>query len=312
MIDRHSSYKPADTMRDLLRDNNLLLFALSRFGIEFGFGDATVREACEANGVATDTFLSVANLLSCREHEQYHADLDSLMQYLKTTHRYYLEISLPRLRHRIIEVISSNGADDVGLMLVKFFDDYASELKEHLEEENEKLFPYVEGLLDGKLVSDFSINAFTGDHSPVTDKLQELKGLFIYHYSNPDNLMLSAVLYEIVTLEKDLLNHFEIENHLFLPMVVKLEGEVKNTLGRVDGKEEAEHPLSALGEREKEIIRFIALGYSNKEIADKLCISVHTVATHRKNIISKLHIHSAAGLTIFAILHGLIDMSEVK
>lgn len=49
----------------------------------------------------------------------------------------------------------------------------------------------------------------------------------------------------------------------------------------------------------------------NKGIADELCISVHTVATHRRNISAKLEIHTAAGLTIFAIIHHLVDVNEV-
>ena len=51
---------------------------------------------------------------------------------------------------------------------------------------------------------------------------------------------------------------------------------------------------------------------SNKEIADHLCISVNTVITQRRNIARKLQIHSPAGLTIYAIVNGLIDISSVK
>lgn len=60
------------------------------------------------------------------------------------------------------------------------------------------------------------------------------------------------------------------------------------------------------------IIRNIAQGKANKEIADELCISVYSVATHRRNICSKLGIHSPAGLTIFAIINHLVDINEVK
>ena len=53
-------------------------------------------------------------------------------------------------------------------------------------------------------------------------------------------------------------------------------------------------------------------GLQNKEIADQLCISVNTVITHRRNIARKLQIHSPAGLTIYAIVNGLVDISSVK
>ena len=58
-------------------------------------------------------------------------------------------------------------------------------------------------------------------------------------------------------------------------------------------------------------MRGVALGKSNKEIAEMLFISVHTVTTHRKNISAKLGIHSPAGLTIYAILHNIVDINEV-
>ena len=68
----------------------------------------------------------------------------------------------------------------------------------------------------------------------------------------------------------------------------------------------------ALGEREKEVIVSLVQGMTNKEIADHLCISINTVITHRRNIARKLQIHSVAGLTIYAIVNNLVDISSVK
>lgn len=68
----------------------------------------------------------------------------------------------------------------------------------------------------------------------------------------------------------------------------------------------------SISAREENIVREIALGFSNKEIADKLFISQHTVITHRKNITRKLGIKSVSGLTIYAILNKLISLDEVK
>lgn len=67
-----------------------------------------------------------------------------------------------------------------------------------------------------------------------------------------------------------------------------------------------------LSQREKEIISNVVKGLTNNEIADKLFISVHTVMTHRRNIARKLQIHSATGLTIYAIVNKLVDLSEIK
>lgn len=62
-----------------------------------------------------------------------------------------------------------------------------------------------------------------------------------------------------------------------------------------------------LSERELEVLKQVALGFSNKEIAKILYISVNTVITHRKNITEKLGIKTIAGLTVYAIMNGLIS-----
>lgn len=64
--------------------------------------------------------------------------------------------------------------------------------------------------------------------------------------------------------------------------------------------------------REKEIVVCVVKGMTNKQIADQLFLSTHTVMTHRKNIASKLQIHSPAGLTIYAIVNKLVDIDEIK
>lgn len=68
----------------------------------------------------------------------------------------------------------------------------------------------------------------------------------------------------------------------------------------------------ALSLREKEIVICVVKGMTNKEIAEKLFLSIHTVITHRRNISKKLQIHSAAGLTIYAIVNKLVELDDVK
>lgn len=67
-----------------------------------------------------------------------------------------------------------------------------------------------------------------------------------------------------------------------------------------------------LSDREKEILISVVKGMSNKEIADHHSISIHTAITHRRNITRKLKVHSISGLTIYAIINKLVDISEIK
>ena len=83
---------------------------------------------------------------------------------------------------------------------------------------------------------------------------------------------------------------------------------LENSLNQKNNESER----SELTPREKEILKGIVIGLSNKEIAAKINVSVNTVMTHRRNIASKLQIHSPAGLTIYAIASKLVDIEEVR
>lgn len=67
-----------------------------------------------------------------------------------------------------------------------------------------------------------------------------------------------------------------------------------------------------LTEREREILVSVAQGLTNKEIADKHSISIHTVISHRKNITRKTGIKSVAGLTVYALLNNMIDQNDME
>ena len=77
-------------------------------------------------------------------------------------------------------------------------------------------------------------------------------------------------------------------------------------------EEEADSGQDLLSQREKEIITCVVKGMTNKAIADKLFLSVHTIITHRRNIARKLQIHSPAGLTIYAIVNKLVALEDIK
>ena len=69
--------------------------------------------------------------------------------------------------------------------------------------------------------------------------------------------------------------------------------------------------MKILSDREIEVLALIVQGLINKEIADRLNIGITTVITHRKNIMDKLGMKSVSALTIYAVMHGYVDISKI-
>ena len=313
-------YEADDKMISLIRDNYDLLQSLGSFGINLGFGDKTVRETCEDNNVDTHTFLAVVNY-TINGYGEFDADtqlsVPTLLQYLEACHAYFLEFQLPYIRRELAESLNEN--DSLGRLILKFYDEYAHEIKRHMQYEQKTLFPYVKSLIDGQPANDYNVETFSKHHGATDKKLRELK-LLIIKYLPQDGLhnnQLTATLHDIYENEVWLRQHAEVEDHIFVPAIRRLEQITKkndvsrNISGMVFGSAQAQNP-DALSDREKDVIISLVQGMSNKEIADHLCISTNTVITHRRNIARKLQIHSPAGLTIYAIVNGLVDISTVK
>lgn len=319
---KRKKYKETDKMRHLIADNSQLLMTLSRFGIPLGFGDSTVEEVCSSHAINVPTFLAVANFMSGYEMDGTNVDAGSLMTYLVNAHDYFLDFQLPMIRRKLIESVDISDPEGLGFLILRFFDEYTLEVRRHMDMENRKVFPYVRTLIEGKDFDNmsFKIKDFSQHHESIAPKMKELKDLIIRYYSGRGTDMLNSALFDIITCENDLRMHCEVEDSLFVDVVSRLEAlRVTSSIQNIC-KDEAEEnetdstdveKIASLSEREKEIIVNIAKGLSNKEIADKLCLSVHTVTTHRRNISSKLDIHSPAGLTIFAIVNGLIPLGEI-
>ncbi|WP_301190929.1 response regulator transcription factor [Plebeiibacterium sediminum] len=91
-------------------------------------------------------------------------------------------------------------------------------------------------------------------------------------------------------------------------LINKLRSQVKSVQQTYIQQENSEE----LSEREREVLQKIALGKTNKEVANELFISTHTVISHRKNITRKLGIKTVSGLTVYAILNQIISMEDIS
>jgi regulator of cell morphogenesis and NO signaling len=195
-----------------------------------------------------------------------------------------------------------------------------------------------------RALSKYSMHVYEEEHTDVDEKLFDLKNILIkYVRGDSMNAMYEQVIFELFRLEKDIQDHTRIENNILLPLVEEMEDALfypaehsrrtagKNALAVMEAKSSSEsemhntdtvkevyqipqgtQKLEGLTSRELEVLQLVACGYINKQIADRLSISLHTVISHRKNITRKLQIKTVAGLTIYALLNGLISSKDIS
>ncbi len=170
---------------------------------------------------------------------------------------------------------------------------------------------------------------------PIVSKVVELKELEDINYQlsilNPDAVLINPMLLghshkgdvkqklnlekqiAVIALVYNLIDERFYQSYDGVIRINDPESKIEEVLSACLNKEEAkEDDQDELSDREKDILKCIVKGMSNKETAESLSISIHTVITHRRNIGRKLEIHSVSGLTIYAILNKLIDITDVK
>ena len=290
-------YKSTDKICDLMAHEEDAIQIISRFGLEMGVGEMTIDQACEAHNVHTPTFLAIVNYKVFHQQVQLDdIDIPTLQRYLQHAHTYFLDFRLPRLRRSLIEaIIPADPATKIPGLILRCYDEFVDEIRTHIEHENEGRYDEHEH-----------------DDQRITDKLTEIKNLIIKYYPTPDasseggkiTYLLISVMSELWHTEQDFADHCAIEDDILRP-----------ALTRIQPQNHRRHQMpetEELSDREKDVLIQVVRGLSNKEIADVLCISTHTVISHRKNIAHKLNIHSTAGLTIYAIVNHLVDLNSLE
>lgn len=286
-------YKSTDKICDLMAHEEDAIQIISRFGLEMGVGEQTIAEVCEAHDVHTPTFLAIVNYKIFHQRAlPEDIDLPTLQRYLKNAHTYFLDFRLPRLRRALIEaIIPADPTTKIPGLILRCYDEFVDEIRTHIEHEDEGLYDEHEH-----------------DDQRITDKLTEIKNLIIKYYPSQNDqsqitYLLISVMSDLWHTEQDFADHCAIEDDILRPAL------------RCQPAVNRRHQLSQteeLSEREKDVLIQVVKGLSNKEIADVLCISMHTVISHRKNIARKLNIHSTAGLTIYAIVNKMVDLNTLE
>ena len=219
---------------EIIRKNINLLPVLDRFGIRLGFRDKSVEDLCRETAINQEFFLAIINTFNNKnyfpEDEFLTFSALEIVEYLKKTHRYYLNYILPKLDTLLEQLLDdcNDGCQDLK-MIELFYKNYKQELILHIKEEEELVFPYISQLVKApeSITSHPGIHAFEKEHSNVEIKLNDLKNLIIkYVNQDYDINICNEFLITLFAFEQDILDHARIEDKILIPMVLKMENGV--------------------------------------------------------------------------------------
>ncbi|MCG8573292.1 MAG: hypothetical protein MI810_00290 [Flavobacteriales bacterium] len=151
-------------------------------------------------------------------------ELEEIFLYLKSSHRYYQEVWIPKLENTLLQMQMKQRNNWSVKLLVLFIQSYKKELVAHIEEEEKILFVFVDNLLAGKNYqdsADFILNHFIHSHNDnVIIQLDELKkDILTFDEKLKGNLMVDVLFNQLTVFQQDLMIHGLIEDQVFIPKI---------------------------------------------------------------------------------------------
>ncbi len=293
-------------MADLLMINGRLVYLLPSFGIELGFGEKTVEEVCAWHGISLPLFLIACNQYT---YDDYAPDntalgevtIQEVVAYLQNSHKCFLETDMPEMVGRLLALAEHHVSPASKNMLVTFCEKYRQDVVAHVRYEEEVVFPYIRKLSAGE-ISDSRMIEYHNSHEGVYSALRDLRGIIMKYIPHSCSVREALpLLIDLFIFEYNLHRHTRLEDTVLIPLMEQMADEDNNGFDSKD-----------LTERERQTLAAIARGMSNKEIAESLQISTHTVVSYRKNIIRKTGVKTAPGLTLYAFINKLVTLKDLR
>ena len=221
-------FKKTMKMSELIDADYRLLLLLNRLNISLGFGEKSVDAVCKEHGFDTDCFLFLASYQSNKSiiniEESFRAlPLEPFLRYLKSSHGYFLGKRLPNIRRKL-ELVFDSSEKALKDVVLNFFDNYTKEVEEHMQYEDEVVFPYVYALISESGEKKYSINIFEQRHNDIEGKMNDLKQILMkYLPGTIDQMLMVNILTELYMSEEELEAHTFIEDNLVIPRVKEIE-----------------------------------------------------------------------------------------
>lgn len=222
-----------DHLGDLICHNEILLQLVSCFNIPLGLQDKTIEEVCVEHQIDIPTFVTIINHSLSHNSTLLKSDeevsIPTIILFLKNSHSYFIDTIIPRIRKQLEIAIQQFQDQDTKDITLRFFNEFAAEVSNHMGYEDAQIFEYVDQLLKGEKSEDFNIITYAKQHNKdddknIEDRLSDLKHIIIkYCPAITDYYTINSILRQLFSLENQLKVHRSIEDYLFIPAIYQLE-----------------------------------------------------------------------------------------
>lgn len=331
----------ADTiLSDFILINPSLLPVVYLTGISSDFDTKTIHQVCKDKAINESYLL---NLLMVITQERF-VPTETLPSYsvlqltaLSTAIYPYFMDRLDVLAAELLKQLKSfkKGAFEEGKStyansLKPLFAEYRHLLAERFELQKKTVLPHMATVYELYYSPDYtseqsdsltySLEFYDGKIAMIQRSFENIKYLLEQTLQlDQADLKYATGVFSFYQLNKNIQAQDRIEQKLLKPLVLQMEESILTTFRKKNRTLRRNNFLSlpidtqapdVLTHREKEVLKLVAKGLMNKEIADKLQIGLTTVISHRKNLVEKLGIKTIPGLTVYAYTQGYLDDTD--
>lgn len=214
---------PDTKLCEVIVDEPSVVPVINRFDIVLGVGDRTIKSICKEKGIDTSFFITILNAFI---HESFFLEnvtgafnAGDVVDYLRKTNNSYLRNQLPNIERHFAALISRSDSNNNLPLLFNFYREVKTEIERRIDSDNQWFDAIISAEQSNSEVS-VAGNAVQAESDSIEDKLSDLINMFVIHLRGDyDRNLCHAVLFAVISLEKDIRQNNRIRNRVLRPLV---------------------------------------------------------------------------------------------
>lgn len=214
---------PDTKLCEVIVDEPSVAPVINRFDIVLGVGDRTIKSICKEKGIDTSFFITILNAFI---HESFFLEnvtgafnAGDVVDYLRKTNNSYLRNQLPNIERHFAALISRSDSNNNLPLLFNFYREVKTEIERRIDSDNQWFDAIISAEQSNSEVS-VAGNAVQAESDSIEDKLSDLINMFVIHLRGDyDRNLCHAVLFAVISLEKDICQNNRIRNRVLRPLV---------------------------------------------------------------------------------------------